>query len=307
MLQRYCYLILLGFCMVFTYESQAQTLLNADFETWEPSGKAPPFDWEEPKDWSSTNPVTEFTAAGIRKNSTVQSGTFAAEIRTANVFGDQKPGILCNGEAPANFITSTIEVAQGGTPYSITPDRLRGFYSFTAATAGDSAYVVVLLKKYNTIASKIDTFAMGSKVLQPVATYTSFEVEINDMMPGQSPDSIVVAFYSSKPSNPLAGGVLLIDAIAIDINTSISDPAPVSEAFKLFPNPVADKLTIERKDASIQPLTVELYALNGKVLRTATMIGASMRMDVADLPHGVYVLHIKDEKHGKSWVEKVVR
>ena len=257
MKQRYVLMALVLSVSLFINELQSQTLPNTDFETWVPSGKMPPFDWEEPDGWKSTNAVTEFTAAGITKTTDAKSGVLAVKIRTANVFGNDAPGILVNGDPVLDFNNFTLNAETGGTPVSLKPDILNGYYKYSSTSQGDSAYVMILLKKWNTVTNESDLVGMGNKVLGPDTAFTAFQVDVTDLSPGMMPDTVITAFYSSRPASPMAGGELIIDNIALAALTGIEDDV-LDAPFSVYPNPVISSFLIDHQFQSSKSIFREV-------------------------------------------------
>ena len=56
----------------------------------------------------------------------------------------------------------------------------------------------MVLKRYNTITMQRDTIAYSVKTLPASSSYTPFTVNLTDLMPGVTPDSIIIMFNSSK-------------------------------------------------------------------------------------------------------------
>lgn len=285
----------------------AQGLLEGDFETWVSSGRQPPFDWSEPLEWKSTNAVTEFTQAGITLSTDAQSGNSAALIRTVNVFGGNIPGILANGQPVLDFPNNTLKPETGGTPITTKPTRLTGHYRFSSSTPGDSCFMLVLLKKYNSTTNTSDTVGMGSKSFGPQSAYTSFDVMIADMSPGTMPDTVVVAFYSSKPSNPLAGGELLIDNVALDVNTAIKPHKQYTDLLTVFPNPTNNRINLTFEKEVPAGYTIELYSASGKRVFSSQTRNTSFAMDLEYMRPGMYLLKAYDNSGTQVWSRKVVK
>ncbi|BDD08505.1 hypothetical protein FUAX_09370 [Fulvitalea axinellae] len=69
---------------------------------------------------------------------------------------------------------------------------------------------------------------------------------------------------------------------------AVKSHVPVSET-KLFPNPVEDVLNIQSTD---EILTVEVFSVQGNLLKTVKGSGASTSVNMSDLPKGVYVVSV---------------
>lgn len=163
--------------------SNSQEILNAGFENWDTTNI--------PMNWTLMS-----NSEAIGQSTVSYSGAYAVVIWKWYYYGNQ---ILLNGSltpfGPANII-------KAGTPISFKPIQLSGFYKYQdVAPLGDTAKVIVLLKKYDTVQNKIDTVGYGMKLLGPVNAYSPFQVDITDMLPSVAPDSIVIAFFASATYN----------------------------------------------------------------------------------------------------------
>ncbi|MFN4971849.1 MAG: T9SS type A sorting domain-containing protein [Bacteroidota bacterium] len=77
-----------------------------------------------------------------------------------------------------------------------------------------------------------------------------------------------------------------------------SVPAPVGlkktiaqSSVKLFPNPVSTQLNVELAEGSA--FTYTIYDINGRLVKSGSSAMASSRVDVNDLPNGIYHCHIE--------------
>ncbi len=269
-----------------------QGLPNGGFEDWTASGRPAPFDWEEPTGWKSTNATTEFTSAGIRRSTTTHTGDYACEIKTANVFGEDAPGILANGNPDLDFGTSSIVLATAGTPIADRPKKLTGFYTFSALTAGDSAWVLVMLKKYNSKTGAVDTVGIGQRALAATKIYTRFNVHITYNSDVQ-PDSVVVAFFSSNPLSPLPGGTLTLDDVELSDDVSgVQDQADAASTIRMYPNPVSGTVYLDGVDPERMPQQIIFYDALGKEVYREALGGAKMAIDLP-LPGGFYTYRVE--------------
>lgn len=74
------------------------------------------------------------------------------------------------------------------------------------------------------------------------------------------------------------------------INTSIDKPADFID-FLTYPNPAADKLTIEIPSfTSEQEETISIYNIRGQLVKQQLMIHGKTEIDILELPKGIYVL-----------------
>ena len=157
--------------------SFSQEILNPGFENWDTTNV--------PTNWS-------VRSGSISQSTDSYSGSYAALIWTWYISITE---LLVNGDYSATGLK--FKIHEAGTPTSVKPAYLQGIYKYTDVAPGDSAVAIVLLKKYDSIQSKIDTIGYGIKLLGPVNTYTTFQVDIVDLQPSVTPDSMVIAFSSS--------------------------------------------------------------------------------------------------------------
>ncbi len=68
-----------------------------------------------------------------------------------------------------------------------------------------------------------------------------------------------------------------------------------NNAIKLYPNPTTDFLTVEIKAAGNK--TVQLVDITGAIVKTATMSGSELKLDVSGLAKGTYVLSVTTENN----------
>ncbi|MFK8036724.1 MAG: T9SS type A sorting domain-containing protein [Crocinitomicaceae bacterium] len=288
----------------------AQNIVNPNFEDWTPSGSQPPFNWEEPTDWKSTNAQTEFTLAGAGKTTDSYNGPFACQLQSVPISGGW-PTTLCNGNPNpmgSPFSDPGLDIITGGTPINSKPDKLVGYYKFGNNNVLDSGYAKVILKKYNPTLNMADTIGMGHIRFGETANYTQFEIIINDLAPSILPDSIVIAFYSTDPSNPLPRNPpsigLIIDSLVLVHNTvtvenySMTNFNPI-----IYPNPAKNWVTIYEE--SLRNYSVELFNMNGQKLMS--VYGKeTLKLNVSSIAPGIYYLKIKEQDKDYSIVKSII-
>lgn len=126
-------------------------------------------------------------------------------------------------------------------------------------------------------------------------------------------------------ANPLVGNAVtggLLPATGIDGNPRGEDPEigayelawvltnvqDIEESgldMSFFPNPTADVLNIESRDATIQSYNVILTDANGRILRSNRYNGTVNQIDFTTLPTGVYNLQL--EVNGSVYSKQIVK
>lgn len=82
--------------------------------------------------------------------------------------------------------------------------------------------------------------------------------------------------------------------------TGVSDSDQLEDAIKVYPNPVADYLTVELEKGEIQ--AIRLFSIDGKLIETFM---SSDRIYLGNLPQGVYMINI--ETSSGVFVKKILR
>lgn len=175
--------------------------------------------------WSSSNPVVMHPVISLRKETDRYQGSYAAKVTTAPFGFVQYStlGILVNGNATFSYGGggggANVEyVSGGGTPISVKPSALKGYYKYITGSPTDKGQAKVLVTRYNNTTNKRDTISYASINLLPQAGYTSFTIPLTDLMPGTNPDTITTFFYSSDISTLAPNGVfsdLFLDSLSL--------------------------------------------------------------------------------------------
>ena len=141
--------ILIAFLLLAGFSINAQTLTNPNFENW---GTGSMYSDTLPTNW------WPFSCNTIHQTTDSYQGNYATKIQGWFACGIA-PGIMVNGQAPLNYG----EFMEAGTPFTSKPAIFSGYYKYTDVTAGDSAEVTVILKRYNTVTMERDTISYSTK------------------------------------------------------------------------------------------------------------------------------------------------
>lgn len=98
------------------------------------------------------------------------------------------------------------------------------------------------------------------------------------------------------------------DIGAIELEWSLTNVQDIEESgldMSFFPNPTADVLNIESRDATIQSYNVILTDANGRILRSNRYNGTVNQIDFTTLPTGVYNLQL--EVNGNVYSKQIVK
>ena len=245
------------FLFISLASNHAMAQINGGFEIWSPSGSPPPFDWRFPAGWTTTNATSEFIGAGVSRNTDSHSGTYAAQLRTLNIFGTITRSQLAIGTCKLDFPHYQLLGYTGGDDLPMVPGQVSFYYKLTTGDASEYAVADILIKR-PTGNEFPDTLFYQSVALQGADAYTEVNIDIPEVGINTATDSIVVVF-SSNDTNEVALNILYVDDLTIDF-VSANDPDPDRHpAFTLYPNPLQ----------SGEPLTINVA---GKELHNLKMI-----------------------------------
>ncbi|HEX8515560.1 MAG TPA: T9SS type A sorting domain-containing protein [Bacteroidia bacterium] len=279
--------ILVGLMIITGAGLNAQTLTNTDFETWSiTQGYAPdtlPVNWYAMYCYTAHQSTDAFQGS----YATRLQGYFACGIA---------PGILVNGSQPAGYGN----IIEGGTPFTSKPAAISGFYKYTDVTAGDSAEVTIILKKFNTSTMKHDTIGIGVQALPASAAYTMYTVNMNYLLPTENPDSIIIMFNSSKHYKwdevTMALPSLYIDRIMLPGNVAAGINNNIAAVLRgnAYPNPSNGITTIELYGGldNFSGLQFSVFDASGKKIRESSVRGNVIVVD--GLSEGNYLYVISD-------------
>ncbi len=203
---------------------------------------------------------------------------------------------MVNGQPPLDYGS----FMESGTPFTSKPTTFSGFYKYNDQGTGDSAEVTVVLKRYNTLTMSRDTVAYSVKTLPATASYTSFTVNINDLMPGVTPDSIIIMFNSSKyymwNDSTWELPTLYIDRINIpETPMSIIENANSLLSSTVFPNPFTGSATlvIDTNFEQLESAIVSIFDMSGKkVIEIGNLTSNKVIIEEGTLSKGNYIYQV---------------
>ena len=264
----------------------AQTIPNADFESWTLAG---PF--ETPDGWAAGPSVSKSTSA--------HSGTYAIQLKT-DTFTNPMTSTLDTIPGMANTGMRGLGPGAGGTNgYAFTsrPDSLVGWYLFTPI-AGEMSTINVNLTKWNTGTSSNDIVGTASFLGGATGTYTRFSIPIT-YSSTDIPDTANIDLINGDPMMRLIGATLLVDDLAFISNlTGISDVRSTTISMQCYPNPVNDIVHV----AHTKGTEISLYSAVGMLIESIDNKGNDViEFNVSSLSNGLYFIRASNGE-----VEKVI-
>lgn len=265
-------------CLLLTGFAEAQ-LLNGGMENYTFTSTD-----TVPQDWS----VNINFSTQVGKTTDANSGNFSFVI---NTWYNYSPGIMVNGYLPSSWNWFD-EWVRAGTPVSGKPSRLSGFYKYVDTVANDSAIVKVLLKKWNSGQNKIDSVALGEKKLPFAQGWTAFDVDLADLAPGVSPDSLVVFFMSYDylaGTQPICMNsfcrFLYIDDLSLSGLLGVNEAVPAGTISFLQSE---NEIVLTKSDQ--QKAVAEIFSCDGKLVGKKEIYPGTNRIDLSLLQRGIYLV-----------------
>ncbi|HZV70738.1 MAG TPA: T9SS type A sorting domain-containing protein [Saprospiraceae bacterium] len=281
----FCISQLFTFCVVLNGQQ------NGGFENWSPSGSPPPFDWKYPTGWTTNNATTEFISAGVTRSTVKHSGTYAAQVKTLNIFGTLTRSQLSLGKGKLDYPHYQVAPNTGGEPLAMIPHEVSFFYQLSIDSPAEYAVAEILVKRPSG-STVPETVFHESVMLPAVDIYTEVKVQIPEAGINIATDSIVILF-SSNDTSEVGNNILFVDDVSIDF-TSANQPAPKMLAdISIYPNPLHSGQEIVIKNSSAEIHDISLTDLSGKLVRcfgNFSHAGLEIHLPALDLCPGVYVL-----------------
>lgn len=273
--------VLLTILIVLTIASRAQ-IPNSGFEDWNPYGNGMlPSGW-----WSSNDSVnsaeTYFPITRSADHYPDDAGNYS--IRIANNtsllpqwggIGIAWPGVWEGNNYPSFPITGH-------------PNSFCGYYKFQPQN-NDSMRIFIAL--YNG----------GSEVVQAelvnavtVLNWTPFIITIPAYATADSA-RLMLSSFDADIFQIKGNSVLYVDNLSFD-NLINSIPGNIdAAAIKLFPNPVADKLTISLARMCDDELTIFIYNAFGILSKSLVLRSEQNQIDISELSNGIYFIAMESK------------
>jgi len=297
--------------IAFAFNGLAQVAPDFSFEYWS-AVTLPGTSAEDPNGWASFNTLnSSFAGAMPITVSKETTGTIPAGLIAAKITTDVIPStvLIPNPFTPGqNFDTvgfvatgkvvlgSPPKLALGFTmPAGVVRPATLSFSSKYSPMAGDSAFVLAYLTKYN--GTSRDTIATGQYATN--ATTTSFA--LNTITMNYDPafstvwaDSMIVIASSSvfKHSGAKKGSIFWVDNFVWAGYNNVNE-IETSGNVSVFPNPA---VTMINFTSSVNADFVEVLDVTGRKVGTYSMIGNSLTIETSSFSAGMYIYNVLNDK-----------
>lgn len=131
-----------------------------------------------------------------------------------------------------------------------------------------------------------------------VSNWTSFSVPISPYTNADSASISVAAFYNDTtcgaPHGPFGNSELYIDNLSFDsLHTTVAGLGIQDLAFNIYPNPSAKSIHVEVPESYTEDLTVQIYYIDGSLVKSATINQHNQQIDIEALSNGVYMVFMR--------------
>jgi hypothetical protein len=239
--------------------------------------------------WTTLNTLS--TLGGpvtVSPSTDVHSGAYAAKLETKQWGTLLLSGLLVSGK----FINAAPFIKQG-QPFTDKPSRFKGWYKY-APVSGDSAAIVAILTKFNTITGKPDTIARTINTIKNnISVYTQFDFKFDYSIPNVNPDTIKIVFVSSADGANMKGqngSTLLLDDISLEYTTGLQEILMPDFKIDAYPSPASDQVLLKFNTSITEQLFCQIYSIDGRLMLSFTPSGNDHRLDVSAWPQSTYLV-----------------
>ena len=159
-----------------------------------------------------------------------------------------------------------------------------------------TAGVGALLTRYNFEAGRQDTVAKAITAIEENAqVYTQFEIDFDYLIPGLSPDTIIIVLTSSGDGGNFQGQIgstLIVDDLSLEYPAGLLESLLPELEVSVFPSPAAERVTFKFDTSHPEKLRCDVYALEGRLARSFSPYAKEHKMDVSAWPQGKYILQV---------------
>lgn len=169
--------------------------------------------------------------------------------------------------------------------------------SFSVATSGNSLPFAATIATDTTIAEQYEgvlVITMSSTCTNPSAGFGQWiiddgsgEIFVDDMMYAYTPTISPPYYIVQGPLHYSFDEWKIEPRDANDISVSFGIEEQIQLAIRLYPNPVADQLTLTM-DEPIEGAIATIYAVDGRLVKKAVVTGSTTLLDVSELTNGIY-------------------
>lgn len=277
------------FCLFIVFAiSNGQQVPNSGFENWTNP--------KTPDNWFSGSSISVISNLCKQNVTDKIEGIGSAELNTKSLNG--------LGATTYEFISlgsGDFTISKGFTfkpiAFAFRPDSIQFYYKYESPGT-DTAQVKI-------------KFTKGGKVLleQEKSLVINDKWDLFSMLltnlysTNETPDSLLIQFYSSKPRSGffgIPGSVLKLDKVHMGYNSvNVAASAVKITTAQVFPNPSNLQFKVKVSAPSTR-LTLTVYSLTGAIMITQPLNKLIHEFDVSHWKNGVYYYRISENDQSIS-------
>lgn len=256
--------------------------------------------YEDPIGWASPNISFGLfgNTTGISKSTDAYDGMYAVKIQTVDYISNCEAdtfGFLGEGS------WHVIDGQEGGQPFQLDGGQMKlsGYYKYEPV-GNDTALAAILFTKYNPVTGERDTVQAMIEALAPSMNYQEFEIRFDSTDFIIQPDSFHLVFQASDNDQFAsqavrgAGSSLWIDGLEMMTTVGIKELATIP--LRIYPNPASDFVQLEWEPQAGHTYGIQLVNMRGQRLLHSTARQGEIRLDIANLPAGLYFVILSDQQ-----------
>lgn len=259
---------------------------NSSFEQWMTINT-----YENPIGWSTLNKiVASASLQSIVKLSPGNPGAYYLSAKTVSVSG--------KGLVPGRVVSGKIDTLNyrplSGFPFTSRPAQLDYNMQYMVALPSDTAFVSVLLSKWNFTLQKRDTIGFGLSRFNGMAHQWFANSTLINYITGDNPDSALIVISSSSVA-AMKDSYIYIDNLKFNGSViGIHEFQPIKINLSATPNPFTDHITINIGRPSSEPTELFFYNAHGELHEYIEKIyGDPITFNTAGWPAGVYFIVLR--------------
>lgn len=275
-------LLVLSVLIAITIETHAQ-IPNSGFETWEnysDGGNT----YQKPDMWNGSLPYSPMTHSySLSQNPEsypAGTGQYSLKIQADVDNGVRGVAISNDGSDPMiNWIP------QPSFAINYQPTSLFLYYKYFPS-GGDTMLVNVYFYKEGEVIARC---YFGTT--ETISEWTELEVpmtfETEDV-----PDSATI-FCLTGIYTQHSESVLYVDNLSFsEFVVGINEPVVDDTDFMIYPNPASDIVSIETELKDYKDVTLQIYTINGKLVKSERLDESHKSINIKDLSNGVYIVEV---------------
>jgi len=259
---------------------------NSGFENWTNYGS-----YDKADGWTNTNSQCSGSFFPVTKS----TDTYPIGVGNYSIRIESNPSLMPGYCALG--VTWAGQYPIVAFPITGHPTSLTGWYKYLPQ-GGDTMTINIEIKNGTSLVSH-PYFSTTATV----SSWTSFNIPFPTYTTADSV-SIYLSTYAlvdttggaSNAVGPSGNSVLYIDNLNFDnLITSVQEQISENTAFRLYPNPASNIVTLNIENATKTDLTMYIYNVIGTLVKSETLKQNQRQINIGDLSNGVYMVALKSK------------